>query len=178
MSFSASGKIADSIVFFTWKGNNVVRQWLKPANPQSADQGDTRIAMGGTGRAVGKCVADSSYHQQLIDLGLIPGGQTKQSYLVKYIIDNYISTGTLYAAELAAMTGHSESGAIGTVADGLNILEFDLDYAAYAPYDKRLGVYLLARAAIALGFTGTPYSVALASWTGTQWNLLQSDLEA
>ena len=35
MSMSASGKIADAIVYFTWKGRNVVRQWLVPANPQS-----------------------------------------------------------------------------------------------------------------------------------------------
>lgn len=177
MSMSASGKLADAIVFFTWKGNNVVRQWLKPSNPQSADQGDTRIAMGGTGRAVGKMVADSSYHQQLIDLALIPGGQTKQSYMVKYIIDNFISTGTLYAAELASMTGHTAYAGIQSVADSLGILEFDLDYATYAPYNKALGVYLLAKAAIALSFTGTPYSIALASWTAAQFDAMQSDLQ-
>lgn len=177
MSMSASGKLADAIVFFGWKGTNVVRQWLKPSNPQTSGQGDTRIAMGGTGRAVGKMVASGSYHQQLIDLGLIPGGQTKQSYMVKYIIDNFISTGTLYAAELANMTGHSASTDFGTSADSLGILEFDLDYATYAPYDKRLGVYLLAKAAIALSFTGTPYSIALASWTATQVDALQSDLQ-
>ena len=177
MSMSASGKLADAIVFFTWKGRNVVRQFLKPANPQTADQGDTRIAMGGTGRAVGKCVADSSYHQQLIDLGLIPGGQTKQSWLVKYIIDNFISTGTLYAAELAATTGHTAYAAIGSVASSLGILEFDLTYATYAPYDKALGVYLLAKAAIAQSFVGSPYSIALASWTATQFEAMQSDLQ-
>ena len=177
MSMSASGKIADSIVFFGWKGTNVVRQWLKPSNPQTASQGDTRIAMGGTGRAVGKMVASSAYHQQLIDLSLIPGGQTKQSYMVKYIIDNFLATGTLYAAELANVTGHTASGDIGTVADALGILEFDLTYAAYAPFDKRLGVYLLAKAAIALNFTGEPYATALASWTGAQFDALQSDLE-
>ena len=177
MSMSASGKIADAIVFFGWKGTNVVRQWLKPSNPKSSSQGDTRIAMGGTGRAVGKMVADSSYHQQLIDLALIPGGQTKQSYMVKYIIANFISTGTLYTAELSAVTGHSASVAIGTVADSMGVFEFDLSYATYAPYDKRLGVYLLAKAAIALGFTGSPYSIALASWTGAQFEALQSDLQ-
>lgn len=177
MSMSASGKLADAIVFFSWKGTNVVRQWLKPSNPQSADQGDTRIAMGGTGRAVGKMVADGAYHQQLIDLALIPGGQTKQSYMVKYILDNFISTGTLYAAELAACTGHTAYAGIQSVADSLNILEFDLTYATYAPYNKALGVYLLAEAAIALSFTGSPYSIALASWTATQFDAMQSDLE-
>ena len=177
MSFSASGKIADAIVFFGWKGTNVVRQWLKPSNPQSSDQGDTRIAMGGTGRAVGKMVADGAYHQQLIDLALIPGGQTKQSYMAKYIIDNFISTGTLYAAELAALTGHTAYADWGTSATSLGILEFDLSYAAYAPYDKALGLYLMGQAAIALSFTGTPYSIALASWTATQIDEMQSDLQ-
>jgi hypothetical protein len=174
---SASGKIADTIVFFGWKGVNVVRQWLKPANPQTADQGDRRIIAGGTGRAVGKIEPESDFHQQLIDLELVPGGQTKQSYMVKYIIDNYISNATNYSTELACMKAQGASSDIGTVAEALNIAEFDLDYAAVDPYDKRLGVYLLAKAAIALSFTGSPYTKTLASWTATQWNKLQSDLE-
>jgi len=176
-SMSASGKLGDAVVYGAWKGVNTVRQWLKPANPQTASQGDTRIAMGGTGRGVGKIVAESSYHQQLIDLALIPGGQTKQSYMVKYIIDNFISTGTLYAAELAALTGHTAYADWGTSATSLGILEFNLTYATYAPYDKALGIYLLGKAAIALSFTGTPYSIALASWTATQIDAMQSDLQ-
>ena len=178
MSMSASGKIADAIVYFTWKGRNTVRQWLKPANPQSSQQGDRRIIAGGTGRAVGQIVVDSAFHQQLIDLALIPGGQTKQSYMVKYILDNYLTNATTYAAELASMTGHTASASIGSVADDLGILAFDLDYATIVAYDKRLGVYLLAKAAIALGFTGAPYSVGLSTWTATQWNALESDLVA
>jgi len=176
-SMSASGKIGDAIVYGAWKGTNTVRQWLIPANPQSSGQGDTRIAMGGTGRGVGKMVADSSFHQQLIDLALIPGGQTKQSYMVKYIIDNFISTGTLYAAELAALTGHTAYADWGTSATSLGLLEFDLSYATYAPYDKALGIYLMAQASIALNFTGSPYSIALASWTATQIDAFQSDLQ-
>lgn len=38
LSFSASGKIADTLVAFTWKGINVMRQYVKPANPKTADQ--------------------------------------------------------------------------------------------------------------------------------------------
>jgi len=60
-SMSASGKIGDSMVFFGWKGVNVVRQWLKPANPKSSGQGDARIIMGGTGRAVGMVKADMAF---------------------------------------------------------------------------------------------------------------------
>lgn len=178
MSMSASGKLADAIVFFTWKGRNVVRQWLKPSNPQTSEQGDRRIIIGGTGRAVGKIVPDSAFHQQLIDLELIPGGQTKQSYMVKYILDNYIANATNYSTELAAVIAHSASTDWGTAADTLLVLEFDLDYATIDPYDKRLGIYLMAKAAIALDFTGSPYSIALASWTATQIDEMVSDLLA
>jgi len=37
-SFSASGKLADSLVYFGWKGLNVVRSWVKPSNPKTAAQ--------------------------------------------------------------------------------------------------------------------------------------------
>jgi len=177
-SMSASGKIADAMVFFGWKGTNVVRQWLKPANPQSAGQGDARIIMGGTGKAVGKIEPSSAFHQQLIDLSLIPGGQTKQSYLVKYIIDNYLTNTTTYAAELALCTGHTAYASFGTLADSLTIVEFDLTYATNAAYNKALGLYLIAKASIALGFTGSPYDTALSSWTATEVGEMGADFTA
>ncbi|GAI83561.1 unnamed protein product [marine sediment metagenome] len=37
-SFGASGQLAKSIVFFPWKGLNVVRQWVAPANPKTTSQ--------------------------------------------------------------------------------------------------------------------------------------------
>src|SRR4030042_2546649 len=110
MSMTASGKLADTLVFFSWKGIATVRQWLIPANPQSADQGDIRLVIGGIGRAAGKCEVDSAFHDQMKDLDVIPAQQTKQSYLVQYIKDNYIGgvgatmTGN-YASMLAALTG-------------------------------------------------------------------------
>jgi len=128
-SVSASGKIADSIVFFGWKGINVVRQWLKPANPQSVTQGDQRIFLGGTGRAVGKIQPAKAVAQQLTDLGLVVAPQTKQSFLVRYILNTYLTDATAYAAELAALTAHTASLAFGTGADNLDIVEFDLSYA-------------------------------------------------
>ena len=177
-SFSASGKLAECIVFFTWKGRNVVRQWLKPANPQSTDQGDRRIIIGGVGRAVGKIVADSDFHDQLITLELIPGGQTKQSYLVKYILDNYLTNATTYVTELAALTGFGIYTTIQSMADDLIITEFDLDYATIAPFDKALGLYLIAKAAIALNFAGSPYSIGITTWTRAQWESFAADFTA
>lgn len=37
-SFEARGKIADSLVYFPWKGINAVRQHVIPTNPKTADQ--------------------------------------------------------------------------------------------------------------------------------------------
>jgi len=163
-SMSASGSMGKAIVFFGWKGTSVVRQWLKPANPQSASQGNQRIMLGGLGRAVGEIKPSFSLAQQLIDLGLIPGGQTKQSFLVKYILDHYLTDATAYAAQLAECTGHTSYGAFGAAATTLGLVDFDLDYATNAPFDKALGLYLIAKSTIALALVGTPYTTAIASW--------------
>jgi len=181
MSMTASGKIADTIVFFSWKGIATVRQWLVPANPQSADQGDIRLVLGGLGRAAGKCAVDSTYHDKLKDLDVIPAQQTKQSYLVQYIKDNFIAgkgatmTGN-YNSVLAELTGHAAYTAFQDGADTLNLTDFDVAYATIDPFEKALGVYLLAKAAIALGFTGSPYTKTLDSWTATHINKLVAHL--
>lgn len=177
-SMSASGKIADSMVFFGWKGSNVVRQWLKPSNPKSANQGDVRIALGGTGRAAGQVMPNSAFAQQLITLGLIPGGQTKQSYLVKYIVNNYLAGATAYAAALAEYTGHAAYSAFDAAGLSESILEFDLDYATNAPYQRGFGLYLLAKAATVLDFAGTPYTTALASWVTADVTGMVADFQA
>lgn len=169
-SLDARGKLGSALVFIGWKGIKTVRQWLKPANPQSADQGDVRLAFGGLGRAIGKVGVDSEIHAQLKTLELIPDQQSKQSYLVQYIRDNYLAgTGATftaaYVAMLAELTGHAVYSVWLSAADDLSILAFDVTYASIAEFNKALGIYLLAKATIALNFTGSPYSIALASWS-------------
>jgi len=180
-SDDARGKLADSLVFMGWKGIKTVRTWLKPTNPQREKQGNIRTVIGGTGRAVGKVVKDSAFHDQLITLDLIPDQQSKQSYLVQYIKDNYIAGAgatmtAAYIAMLAELTGHT-SYALFTAAGGtLGIDDFSLAYDSIGDFDKGLGIYLLAKAAIALEFTGSPYTKTLASWTATQIDLMVSQL--
>ena len=169
-SLDARGKLGKALVYIGWKGIKTVRQWLKPANPKSADQGDIRLAIGGLGRSVGKVGVDSAIHTQLKTLELIPDAQSKQSYLVQYIKDNYLAgTGATftaaYAAMLAELTGHTLYAAFQSAADDLAITAFDLTYASIDPFNKALGIYLIGKAAITLNFTGSPYSIALASWT-------------
>ena len=38
LSFGASGKLANTLVYFSWKGLEVVRSYVVPANPNSAAQ--------------------------------------------------------------------------------------------------------------------------------------------
>lgn len=168
MSMSASGKIGDAIVFSIWKGQAYVRQWLIPANPQSAGQGDTRIIMGGTGRACGKVGVTSPYNDKLQALGVIPSGQSKQSYLVKYIISHYLDTLTKYTAELAAVTAYSGITSWNKGADNLGITAFDLDYATAGQYAKAVGLTLIYKTCQALAFTGATYTPTLATMTNTK----------
>lgn len=169
-SVGASGKFANALVFFPWKGLNVVREWLIPTNKMSAVQGNRRTMLGGTGRAVGEILPAagnttvSAFAQQLITLGLIPGGQTKQSFLVKYILDHYLTTPSAFVTMLAEFTGHTYSAVFGTSATALGLVDFSLPYDTIAAYDKGLGLYLIAKAAVAFPLAGTPYTTPLASW--------------
>lgn len=45
LSVDASGKVADTIVFSRWRGIKYVRQWIKPANPNTAAQQTQRTRL-------------------------------------------------------------------------------------------------------------------------------------
>lgn len=45
MSMDASGTIAKTLTAAKWKGQNYIRQWFRPANPQTAGQMYTRGTM-------------------------------------------------------------------------------------------------------------------------------------
>ncbi len=180
-SLDARGKLGSSLVFIGWKGIKTVRQWLKPANPQSADQGNVRCIIGGLGRAIGKVAKDSTFHDKIKDLELIPDQQSKQSYLVQYIKDHYLggAGATLtgyYASQLASLAGHTKVTSFSVGANALGILAFDVDYDTIAPFKKALGLYLLARFATTIPLAGSPYSIALASWTGKQIDAMVAEM--
>lgn len=42
-SLGAAGKIGNALVYFRIKGRDVVRRWLVPHNPESADQVEQRL---------------------------------------------------------------------------------------------------------------------------------------
>jgi len=177
MFMSASGKIADALVFAAWKGVSYVRQFVIPTNPQSEGQGDQRIIMGGTGKACGKVAVTSPFNTKLSALGVVPAGQSKQSYLVKYILDHYLDTITKYTAELAAVTAYSGITSWKAGAVTLGITDFDLSYAAVGAYAKAVGLTLLYKTQQALGFTGSAFTPTLATMTNTKVHAFISTLK-
>jgi len=61
LSAEASGKIADTMVFFYWKGRNVVRRWVTPTNPRSAGQKNIRTRLAAMGKNLAAMVTASPY---------------------------------------------------------------------------------------------------------------------
>jgi len=184
-SDGASGKLANAIVFSTWKGLATVRKWLIPTNKKSAPQGVRRVLLGGTGRACGEILPRpgqttvSSFAQDLIDLKLIPGGQSKQSFMVNYILSHYLADATAFVAMLLEMTTNTTVfTALGTIATTLGLVDFEVTYDGVVPYDKALGLYLIAKSGIALGFTVAPYTAAISAWTAGDCTLFGADLTA
>lgn len=178
MSMDASGKLGDAIVFSKWKGQNYVRQFVIPANPQSALQGDTRQIVGGTGRAAGKVAVTSPFNVKLGLKNVIPAGQSKQSYLVKYILTHFLDTLTKYTAELSAVTAYAGITSFNAGADTLGIATFTLGYGSAGAYAKALGITLLYKTAQALSFTGSAYTPTLATMTATKVHAFITKLKA
>ncbi len=182
-SDDARGKFASAIVYLGWKGIKTARAFVKPANPQTAAQGNIRTIMGGNGRGSAKIGVDSEYHNQMKTLELIPDQQSKQSWAVQQLKDLYFAgsgatmTGN-YGTTLAEVTGVTSFTTWQTAATGLGVADFSLSYDSIADYDRAMGIFLLAKLAIASGFTGSPYTKTLALWTAQQIALFTADLAA
>jgi len=169
-SFSASGKIGKSIVFFSHLGRNVVRGLVTPANPQSAAQGDTRLLLGALGRASHGVANPSSYLTQA--KLAVPAGQTWVSYLIRRTIEQYGGGNTGVVALQAAADGQAATNWEAQAAlRGLT--DLTISYAATGDTTITAGaqLYALAVQAIAIHaadpavFNAAPYTTALASWT-------------
>lgn len=122
MSMDASGAFAGAIVFGKWKGRNVVRQLVKPSNPQTEAQENVRNAMrvmaaaqkfadDTTTKRTGQTTTDKA---QLT--ASAPSGQAWNGFLVKSGIGasllNYTAAKTAYGAlSAAAKTAYDTAAA-------------------------------------------------------------------
>lgn len=182
-SFSASGKIGKSLVFFTHLGRNVVRGLVTPANPKSETQGDTRLLLGALGRS-SRGVADPS--DFLTDLKTVtPSGQTWVSYLIKNVINIFGSGATGVAALNSAVDGHSATN-WDSQGESIGLTSLTIEYAASGENEITAGAQLYALAAHAMNikasnpslFDRAPYTTDLASWDSSDVVSFVADIQA
>lgn len=179
-SISASGKIADAMVHFPWKGRAIVRKWLKPSNPQSGDQGDRRVMLGGLGRAPKYVQTDSLYYDYAKEVE--PEGQTWLSYFVSYIMATYFTNVAGYIAKYDEYMAHPAKADWDTRAAALGLVIFDLPYRAmsnampgggllYMVANFGCDQYLLDNSK----FLTAPYTKTLATWVDADIVLMVAD---
>lgn len=168
LSTEARGKIADAIVYFPWKGLAVVRQWLKPANPQSTAQMTARAKLKGIGKAIAKIQtpddqANGSIIYQL-SLAKAPAGQPWNSYFAKKVLD-HIKTTSNWTNVTAAWSTATAYTNFNELATSLGLV----DYAMTTGYTENvaagLQLYMAAYAAYALELS--EYNTDPESWAVT-----------
>jgi len=179
-SFSASGKIGKSLVFFSHLGRNVVRGLVTPANPKTVTQGDTRLLLGALGRACKAIVNPSDFYTDVKTV--TPSGQTFVSYLIKNVINIYGSGQAGVAALQGEADGHVASN-LETQAVVAGLSDLTINYAGTIS-TITAGAQLLAIAKHAMNikasnpalFARTPYTTALASWDSADVVAFVADL--
>lgn len=168
-SFSASGKIGKSLVFFSHLGRNVVRGLVTPSNPQSEGQGNSRLLLGALGRSSRAVVDPSDF---LTDVKTVtPSGQTWVSYMISNVQSLYGKGNTGVAALQAAVDGSSATNWEAQAAT-VGLSDLTIAYATTGDETLTAGAQLYAIAAHAMNikasnpslFARAPYTTALASW--------------
>jgi hypothetical protein len=178
-SDEVSGTIGKAVVHFSRKGQSIARQWMKPKNAKTPNQGDQRLIIGGAGRAASVVKVGSDFATMLSDMKLVKGVQTKQSYLVKEIVARYLTDATAFEALYTEFNAHTAKTDFTASAGDIGLYDLDIMYKGTAHlFSAGMMLYVLAKVAIALQFTGAPYTTALASWTVTQIDLLTAAVAA
>jgi len=181
MSIEARGKVADSIVFFPWKGRHLVRQWLKPANPQRTLQGYVRVSIKSIGKAIARILSksqgdavDSYLYVKLTSLA--PADQPWNAYFAKQVLEDLKSAGTFATASFTAMSAafstHTAVAAFSSDATALNLANFAFDYGYTTSIAAGFQLYMAAYAAQKLQIAG--FTKALASFAASDVNNLKS----
>lgn len=168
-SITALGKFGKVTVYSIWKGIQYARMLITPVNPQSEDQGDRRVMLGGLGRSP-KYVQNLSPYE-VHSSSVAPAGQSWISYYIKYIMDTYFSDVAGFDAIYAEFQAHGAKLDFGSEAASLGLTNFDLAYKGMTNiFDRGQQLYMLAKFGTDQylldneKFNESPYSTALADW--------------
>jgi hypothetical protein len=178
MSFSASGKLGKSIVFFSHLGRNCVRGLVTPANPKTTGQGDIRLLLGAIGRSARAPYVGGPFLTAL--KGAVPAGQTWVSAMVSYVTSLYATPTALDAA----FDAHAQDSLFQSEAEALGLTPVNISYAgtlktlSAGAILYALAVYANAVNAQNPGIFGAaaPWDEDLANWTSTDVATFVADI--
>lgn len=182
-SFSASGKIGKSLVFFTHLGRNVVRSLVTPANPKTGSQGDIRQILGGLGRSAKIIVTPSDWFNDLNTI--TPAGQTWISRYIQSAREAHMSDTAAYEATVTEFEAHTATADWVTEALAAGLTTLDIDYSTTTnDFADGLMLYMIAKYSFDVAGANpslldrAPYTTALASWTLSEIQAFIADLQA
>jgi len=149
LSGEAGGKFADTMVYFYWKGRHVVRRWVVPSNPRSANQKRIRTNLAAMGKNLKAIITtgDAVAIETLIR-AKTPANMIWNAHFCKQTVD-YIKTPANYTTllsdhtnaiipftefRLAALTLGMETIVSDTIYDKDVTPGFQLFMGAYAAY--------------------------------------------
>lgn len=153
-SFEASGKIADAMVFFTWKGRNVVRKWTIPTNPMSEDQGNIRLKLLSNSKGIKPAWLTANLVTALKDV--TPSGQIWNAYIIKTVMDQYLKGATNYTAMLSAFTNATAKDQWEAIATQLDMVDQWLTYASIETITPGQQLFQIAKGSSYLECVGLP----------------------
>ena len=181
-SFSASGKIGKSLVFFSHLGRNVVRGLVTPANPQTETQGDARLLLGAVGRAAKAAVIASNWYNDVSTV--VPSGQTWVSALITNVMNIFGRGHTGVEAINTALAAHQATN-WETQGAAAGLTDLNIPYADSSANTLTAGAQLYVLAAHTFNikasnpdlFDRAPYTTALASWDSSDVVSFVADLQ-
>lgn len=175
LSIEARGKIAEALVFFPWKGRHLVRQWLKPSNPERDDQGYVRVILKVIGKAIAR-ITSKSQVGDTIDSYLYtkvkaktPATQPWNAYFAKQFLEDFKAAGALVQSSfdnmITAFSTHTASSDFVDIGASLNLSDFKFDYGYTDTVEEGFLLYAAAYAAQKMQIAG--FDTALADWLAT-----------
>ena len=165
LSAEASGKIADTMVYFYWKGLNVVRRWVVPTNPRSTDQKKirTRLAAMGKNLAAMTTVSPAGAIIALIKT-VCPANTIWNAHFCAQTIDHIKTEGNWTTIKFD-FTNATAAIQLETSAAALKMAQFVPGVAFNETVAAGLQLYLGAYAAYKLGLCGvTDYDSDPTGW--------------
>jgi len=181
LSAEASGKIADTMVYFYWKGRNVVRRWVVPTNPRSAGQKLIRTNMAAMGKNL-KAIVTTGADVAIVTLirAVTPANQIWNAHFVNQTLD-HIKTAANWTAMQLAFSSACHVFTEMTLGAGTLGMESIL---TGANYDKEVTagfqLFLGAYAAHKLGLTGATgvYTEYPTAWTSESLTCFVQDYQS